>query len=78
MPRHPDFDGARLRRVIRASPYRYGELAVLVGVTRQTIGNWERGDTRPDPRVVGRLARVLEVDCRIFYDPSIPIHKSIG
>jgi transcriptional regulator with XRE-family HTH domain len=78
VPLHPPFDGPRLRRAIKASPYTHGEVAARVGVTRQTIGNWENGRTRPDPRVVGRVATVLGVDYRAFYDPSIPLRGSIG
>ena len=78
MPKHPPFDGVRLRRAIGASPYTRGELATRLGVTRQTIGNWETGRSRPDPRIVGRLAAVLGLDYRVFYDPSIPLQVSIG
>lgn len=34
----------------------------------QFISNWERGISNPPPKVIKRLAKILEIDPEIIYD----------
>ena len=38
-----------------------GKLARMVGVSRQTISNWERGDMHPDVLYFVKLAEALNI-----------------
>jgi transcriptional regulator with XRE-family HTH domain len=69
-PRHPPFDGERFRRERKAARYTATELAVWLGLTRQTIRNYEAGRSRPDRATVARIARLLCVDERVFRNGS--------
>lgn len=52
--------GLRIRRAREKLEWRQEDLAVAVGVSRNTIGNWERGEHVPRNRI-GRLEEVLGV-----------------
>lgn len=45
-------------------------LARKVGVTRQTIHNWESGATQPPVRKVADLAKALDVEPAFLYAPK--------
>jgi DNA-binding XRE family transcriptional regulator len=65
------WNGRRFKLEREAAGYTTTDLAGMVGVTRQTIRNWEVGKSTPHPRMVGELARVLRVNARTFYsDPE--------
>lgn len=38
-----------------------GQLAELVGKSKNTISNWERGDNFPDPDTIERLCEIFDV-----------------
>lgn len=46
-------------------------LARKVGVTRQTIHNWESGVSVPHPRMVMALAEALDVDAALLLTPKL-------
>lgn len=46
-------------------------LARLLGVSRQTIDNYEKGKSNPSPQMVVSLAEALNEDVRFFYAPTL-------
>lgn len=39
------------------------EAAKLIGVSKDTIGNWERGENAPSTKWIKKIAEVYKVDC---------------
>lgn len=52
----------RQRRTVTA-------IAKTLGVSRQTIHNWESGATQPSPEDTNRLAKALDIDPAWLYTP---------
>ena len=53
----------KLLKIHRDSAYSQAKLAKTLGVSRNTIGNWERGISKPDHRdIVLEIGRVLALD----------------
>ena len=44
-------------------------IAKTLGVSRQTIHNWESGATQPSPEDANRLAKALDIDPAWLYTP---------
>jgi transcriptional regulator with XRE-family HTH domain len=65
--------GERVHRLRREKGLRRAELAKRLGVSRQRVGNWERGLNTPSFGVLPRLARELgvTVDELITGEPGI-------
>jgi len=55
------FSPSALRRARAAAELNPDELARLLGATRQAVGTWERGDSKPGPAMLLALSRVLNV-----------------
>lgn len=55
------FSPAALRAARAAADLRTDELAHLLGVTRQAVGNWENGTAKPGPPTLVELATALRV-----------------
>ena len=53
----PILEGARTRVA-----FSQGALAVLLGVSQQSVSRWEQGVSRPRPRQIAKLAEVLNLD----------------
>ena len=53
--------GRKLRSLREAQGLSVGVLAEMVGVSRVTIWNWEKGDRRPSARMIPSLAKALQV-----------------
>ena len=59
-----------IARTRRAAGLTQEELAAQVGVSRQTVSDWERGDATPDLSNAARIAQVLgvTVDSLVSFD----------
>lgn len=66
------FSPAALRAARAAADLRTDELAHLLGVTRQAVGNWENGTAKPGPPTLVELASVL----RVQPGDLVPIRES--
>lgn len=51
--------GSRIRALREEAGLTQSELAALAYVTRQSVGNWERGNTLPDVQSLQLVARAL-------------------
>ncbi len=58
----------KLRKKLQISQEKLGE---LVGVTRQTISNWELGETIPDAKQLLMLSKVLQTSIDVLVDNDI-------
>lgn len=45
------------------------QLAEMVGVTIQAVGQWERGDTQPSLASLARITSALGISMAEFYGP---------
>lgn len=61
--------GRKLRSLREAQGLSVGVLAEMVGVSRVTIWNWEKGDRRPSARMIPSLAKALQI---------MPVHLRSG
>ena len=64
------FDGKRLYQARVARGFRMKDLAELVGVTGQAIGQYERDDHKPTMEVVNKLAHELKFDPDFLMTPA--------
>lgn len=64
------FSGARLQELRERRGWTQGDLAQQCGVNRSTVGKWEAGLHKPDPRVLPVLASVLDVDIDALLAPK--------
>ena len=64
--------GSRLRRLIRALSLRQTEAAADMGITKNHLGNWLRGDAYPRTYELYRFCRIRGVtaDYVLLGDPS--------
>lgn len=53
-------------------------LARLLGVSRQTIDNYEKGKSNPNPQTVQKIAEALQEDVRFFYAPTLVTYEHDG
>lgn len=60
--------GERLRMLRFRAGLKQGQLATAIGVSRQSIGNWENGEHEPDTVNAVRLADALGVDLHELLD----------
>ena len=70
------WNGGRFKVVREAAGYTTTDLGEIVGLTRQTIRNYEIGKTAPDPLMACRLAEALGVPLSILYSDSEPAGSS--
>ena len=54
------------------------QLADKLGVTRQTVSSWERGNSFPNLEMLERLASVLETDLDCFLYPAAKAKRGGG
>lgn len=67
----PGFDGGRLRLARETRGLQQVALADMVGITRQTLSNYESGATSPGLDTLARLAGVLAFPTHFFTKPSV-------
>ncbi len=60
----------RLRVRREAAGLTQDQLAELVGISRQSLGKLERGDTEPRPSTIVRLARALGCEPKDLMAPG--------
>ncbi len=65
----PGFDGARLRQAREARQVSGVALAAMLGVTRASISNYEKGWQSPSPEILTRLSQVLNLKPSFFTTP---------
>ena len=53
--------GERLRTFRQRKRLTQGELAKIIGVTRQTIAKWENNERVPDALMAKKLAKVFRI-----------------
>lgn len=67
----PGFIGKKLKEAKEARGLNGTSLAELVGVSRQSISKYEKGDQSPNPEVLQRLSDVLQVPINYFISPRM-------
>jgi len=60
--------GEKIATLRREKNLRQEDLAKLLGVSRQTISNYEKGERHPDPQMLSRLARFFNVSSDYLLD----------
>lgn len=60
-----------LKEYRKKSGYTQTALAELIGVTHQTINNWEHGIAKPSDESIAKLANVFNVSPEKFYDQMV-------
>ena len=60
--------GEHIYKLRKEKGFSQEELAEEINVSRQTISNWELGETLPNPEQVKLLANVFEVSCDFLLD----------
>lgn len=58
----------KLRKKLQLSQEKLGE---IVGVTRQTISNWELNETIPDAKQLIALSKALQISIDVLVDNDI-------
>jgi Zn-dependent peptidase ImmA (M78 family)/transcriptional regulator with XRE-family HTH domain len=71
------FVGSRLREAREARALTMIALAELIGVTRQAVSQYERGDAFPSPTVMDRITNVLGIPLRFFLRPAAPVPQRV-
>lgn len=61
------FDGGRVLGARRIARLQRSELARLVGVSKDAIGDWERSDTAPSPERLPALAKALGQELNVLF-----------
>ena len=67
----PEFYGPLLRSLRKLRSMTQDKLAELLGVDPKTVRSYEKGWSVPEPRIVIKLARALEVDTVNFYQEDV-------
>jgi len=65
----PGFNGSRLREAREARGLTATSLAELLGLSRQAVSQYERGETSPSPDILYRLATMLNMPVGFFALP---------
>lgn len=60
------FDGQRLKDMREAKGFSLEDLGAVVGKTRQTVANWEKGDHEPSLEEIGKIGEALGVSGTFF------------
>lgn len=60
--------GEKIAALRREKKMRQEDLARLLGVSRQTISNYEKGERHPDPQMLSRLAKLFSVSSDYLLD----------
>ena len=71
-PASPGPFGERIRRFRQIRKLSQEELAVLTGVSRNTVAGWETGHSRPDLNTVPILCSALKVSLARFFGQEKP------
>lgn len=50
--------------------YRQEDVARKLGISKQTIVNWERGKVKPDAAAIMALSQIYETDVDLFSLPT--------
>ena len=64
------FNGDKLFEARKAKKFSQTKLALLVGVSRQTIYLWESNQTTPDVEKVSRICEALEINMKDLFDDT--------
>ena len=51
--------------------YTQTDLANLIGVTHQTINNWEHGNSKPNEESISKLAKIFNISPEKLYDQML-------
>lgn len=60
--------GEKIAALRRERKMRQEDLAKMLGVSRQAISNYEKGERHPDPQMLSRLARLFNVSSDYLLD----------
>ena len=63
--------GNKILKLRKEKGYSQEDLAEKLGVTRQTISNWELGSTQPNPEQLKGLSKILNVSIDELLDNDI-------
>lgn len=64
--------GSRIRTLREAAGLTQSELAATAYVTRQSVGNWERGNTLPGVQSLQLVAKALNTRLTGFWAMNCP------
>jgi transcriptional regulator with XRE-family HTH domain len=70
--------GERLRQVREAADLTQKDVALALGITQQTVSNWEDKESIPAAKYYERLADVLQVDMLEFLHWITDAHRERG
>lgn len=62
-----------LKNIRKEKGYTQEELAVKVGVVRQTVSKWEKGLSVPDTDILRKIAEILDTDINILLGDEITL-----
>ena len=68
----------RLRAARKAARMSQGELGDAIGVSRQAVSTYERGDKSPDPETFDKIAITLKQPPRYFLVQDLPLFGEFG
>lgn len=60
-----------LKEIRKEKGYTQEELAIKVGVVRQTVSKWEKGLSVPDADILRKIAEILDTDINILLGDEI-------
>jgi transcriptional regulator with XRE-family HTH domain len=60
---------AKIRAVRKNKGLSQEEIADKIGIDQKTYGNWETGRTDLTLRMIERIAKAMDVDVKVFWDP---------
>jgi len=82
--KHPKTHGERIKALRHRAGWTQKELAALLHIPHQAVGNWERGESKPMPHLAEQLALLFGQTREAIldgegYDPSkVPDMKEAG
>lgn len=72
-----DFLGNRLRELRLAFGFKQSDVAKTLNISRSTYSYYERGTTRPDPAMLGKLSRYYDIPVETFYEEFPPVEVAL-
>lgn len=84
LPKHPKTLGERIKTLRKRAGWTQKELAALLHIPFQAVGNWERGESKPMPHLADQLAllfgqtREAIIDGQGFDPSNVPEAGAVG
>lgn len=65
--------GAEIRKHRQSWDLTQQDLARMLGVSQASITAWERGTRTPDPEMLVKLVKALDIDPRVLFNIEVEI-----